>query len=231
MDIRISGVTKTFKPDITALQDVYLTVPRGDFVYLVGPTGSGKTTLMRLITREVMPSKGQVAVGESNLRTLSNLDLAFYRRDVGVVFQDFKLLSHLTVFENVAFVQEVIGIPPGEVKRRTAEVLEKLGLWRRRFLFPEQLSGGEQQRVAIARAVANSPSVLLADEPTGNLDVHTAEDIIRLLHSINASGTTMIVATHNQHIVDAFRQRVVELRRGRIVRDEKKGRYEADVDL
>lgn len=231
MDIRISGVTKTFKPDITALQDVYLTVPRGDFLYLVGPTGSGKTTLMRLITREVMPSKGQVAVGESNLRTLSNLDLAFYRRDVGVVFQDFKLLSHLTVFENVAFVQEVIGIPPGEVKRRTAEVLEKLGLWRRRFLFPEQLSGGEQQRVAIARAVANSPSVLLADEPTGNLDVHTAEDIIRLLHSINASGTTMIVATHNQHIVDAFRQRVVELRRGRIVRDEKKGRYEADVDL
>lgn len=231
MDIRISGVTKTFKPDITALQDVYLTVPRGDFLYLVGPTGSGKTTLMRMITREVMPSKGQVAVGESNLRTLSNLDLAFYRRDVGVVFQDFKLLSHLTVFENVAFVQEVIGIPPGEVKRRTAEVLEKLGLWRRRFLFPEQLSGGEQQRVAIARAVANSPSVLLADEPTGNLDVHTAEDIIRLLHSINASGTTMIVATHNQHIVDAFRQRVVELRRGRIVRDEKKGRYEADVDL
>ncbi len=231
MDIRISGVTKTFKPDITALQDVYLTVPRGDFLYLVGPTGSGKTTLMRLITREVMPSKGQVAVGESNLRTLSNLDLAFYRRDVGVVFQDFKLLSHLTVFENVAFVQEVIGIPPGEVKRRTAEVLEKLGLWRRRFLFPEQLSGGEQQRVAIARAVANSPSVLLADEPTGNLDVHTAEDIIRLLHSINASGTTLIVATHNQHIVDAFRQRVVELRRGRIVRDEKKGRYEADVDL
>jgi len=231
MDIRISGVTKTFKPDITALQDVYLTVPRGDFVYLVGPTGSGKTTLMRMITREVIPSKGQVAVGESNLRTLSNLDLAFYRRDVGVVFQDFKLLSHLTVFENVAFVQEVIGIPPGEVKRRTAEVLEKLGLWRRRFLFPEQLSGGEQQRVAIARAVANSPSVLLADEPTGNLDVHTAEDIIRLLHSINASGTTMIVATHNQYIVDAFRQRVVELRRGRIVRDEKKGRYESDVDL
>lgn len=231
MEIRFAGVTKQFPPDTTALQDLFLTISRGEFVYLVGPTGSGKTTLLRLVTRELLPTKGQVTVGDVNIRKITSYDLAYFRRDIGVVFQDFRLLPHLSVYENVAFVQEAIGVPPGAVQKRTNEVLDRLGLWRRRFLYPEQISGGEQQRVAIGRAIANSPSILLADEPTGNLDIHTAEEIMQLLLSINASGTTLMVATHNQYIVDAYRQRVVELRKGRLVRDEKKGRYEVDGDL
>ena len=231
MEIRFSGVTKQFTPDITALQDIFLNIARGEFVYLVGPTGSGKTTLLRLVTRELLPTKGQVTVGDVNIRKIASYDLAYLRRDIGVVFQDFRLLPHLTVYENVAFVQEAIGVPPGDVQRRTNDVLDRVGLWRRRFLYPEQISGGEQQRVAIGRAIANSPSILLCDEPTGNLDIHTAQEIMQLLLSINASGTTLMVATHNQFIVDAYRQRVIELRRGRLVRDDKKGRYEVDGDL
>jgi cell division transport system ATP-binding protein len=231
MDIRISGVAKVFPPDIVALEDIYLTVSRGEFVYLVGTTGSGKTTVLRLISREVEATRGHLTVGDFVLRKMKPLDLAFYRRDVGVVFQDFKLLSHLTVLENVAFVLEVLGMPPREIRERVGEVLERVGMWRRRFLHPEQLSGGEKQRVAIARAVVNSPSILLADEPTGNLDTHTAEDVMQLLLSINASGTTVIMATHNKYIVDAYRQRVVELRGGRMIRDEKRGRYEEDENF
>ncbi len=231
MEIRFAGVTKQFPPDIVAIQDIFLTISKGEFVYLVGPTGSGKTTILRTVTRELLPTKGQVTVGDVNIRKMSSYDLAYLRRDIGVVFQDFRLLPSLTVYENIAFVQEDIGVPPADVKKRTNDVLDRLGLWRRRFLYPEQISGGEQQRAAIGRAIANSPSVLLADEPTGNLDIHTAEEIMQLLLSINASGTTVVVATHNQHIVDAYKQRVVELRKGRIVRDEKKGRYEVDGDL
>ena len=231
MDIRLSGVTKIFHPDITALEDVYLEIPKGEFVYLVGPTGSGKTTLMRTITREVVPSRGQITVGAFSLRKISRVDLSLFRRDVGVVFQDFCLLPHLTVFENVAFVLEVLGMPAREVKERTGEVLDRVNLWRRRFLYPPQLSGGEQQRVAIARAIVNSPSILLADEPTGNLDLHTAEEIMQLILSINALGATVLMATHNQYLVDAYRQRVVELKMGRVVRDETRGRYEIDGEL
>jgi len=148
-----------------------------------------------------------------------------------VVFQDFSLLPDLTVHENIAFVQEVIGVPFQSVQKRTNEVLDRLGLWRKRNLFPEQISGGEQQRVAIGRAIANSPSILLADEPTGNLDMDTADEILQLLLSINASGTKLLVATHNQYIVDSYRQRVIELRKGRLIRDERKGRYRSDGDL
>mgnify|MGYP001458508676 CR=1 FL=1 len=231
MDIRLSGVTKIFHPDITALEDIYLDIPKGEFVYLVGPTGSGKTTLMRTITREVLPTRGQVMVGSYSLRKIGRVDLSLFRREVGVVYQDFCLLPHLNVFENVAFVLEVLGMPPREVKERADEVLERVNLWRRRFLYPPQLSGGEQQRVAIARAIVNSPSILLADEPTGNLDLHTAEEIMQLLLSINAMGTTILMATHNQYRVDSYRQRVVELKMGRIVRDEKRGRYEIDGEL
>ena len=231
MDIRLSGVTKIFHPDITALEDVYLEIPKGEFVYLVGPTGSGKTTLMRTITREVVPSRGQITVGAFSLRKISRVDLSLFRRDVGVVFQDFCLLPHLNVFENVAFVLEVLGMPAREVKERTGEVLDRVNLWRRRFLYPPQLSGGEQQRVAIARAIVNSPSILLADEPTGNLDLHTAEEIMQLILSINALGATVLMATHNQYLVDAYRQRVVELKMGRVVRDETRGRYEIDGEL
>jgi cell division transport system ATP-binding protein len=231
MDIRVSGVSKVFYPDITALEDVYLEIPKGEFVYLVGPTGSGKTTLLRCITREVAPTRGQITVGSFSLRKISRVDLSIFRRDIGIIFQDFCLLPHLTVFENVAFVLEVLGAPPREVKERTGEILDQVNLWRRRFLYPPQLSGGEQQRVAVARAIVNSPSVLLADEPTGNLDLHTAEEIMQLIMSINALGTTVIMATHNQYLVDAFRQRVIGIRSGRVVRDEKRGRYNLDGEL
>lgn len=231
MDIRFSGVTKIFHPDITALEDVYLDIPKGEFIYLVGPTGSGKTSLLRCVTREIAPTRGQITVGSFSLRKMSRVDLSIFRRDIGVVFQDFCLLPHLNVFENVSFVLEVLGVAQREVKERTGEVLDQVNLWRRRFLYPPQLSGGEQQRVAVARAIVNSPSILLADEPTGNLDLHTAEEIMQLILSVNSLGTTVVMATHNQHLVDAYRHRVVEIKIGRIVRDEKRGRYEADGEL
>jgi cell division transport system ATP-binding protein len=226
VEIRISGVSKIFKPDIVALEDIYITVRPGEFLYLVGPTGSGKSTLLRLITGEARPTRGQIAVGPFNLRKMGWGALSYYRRYVGVVFQDFKLLPHLTAYENVTFALEAMGLPPKEIKVKTGEVLERLGLWRRRFLHPPQLSGGEQQRLAIARAVVKSPSILIADEPTGNLDTNTAEGIMDILLSINAAGTTVIMATHNQYIVDTYRARVVELRMGRMMRDEEKGRYD-----
>ena len=231
MDIRLAGVSKYFHPDIVALEDAYLSIAQGEFVYFVGTTGSGKTTLMRLITRELIPSRGQITVGDKNLRKIRNSQLPYFRRNIGVVFQDFKLLPNLTAWENVAFVLESMGMPSRMVKGRTDEVIDQVGLWRRRFLYPPQLSGGEQQRVAIARAMANSPSIFIADEPTGNLDLHTAEDILRLLLSLNAAGATVIMATHDQYLVDAYRQRVIELHEGRIVRDEEKGGYLIDGEL
>ena len=231
MDIRLAGVTKVFEPDIVALEDIYLSIDQGEFVYLVGTTGSGKTTLLRLISREYIPTRGQITVGDINLRKIGRNRLPFYRRDVGVVFQDYKLLPDLTVFENVAFVLEAMGIPSRVVQNRANEVIDQVGLWRRRFLKPPQLSGGEQQRVAIARAMANSPSIFLADEPTGNLDLRTSEEIMRLLLSINAAGATVLVATHDQYLVDAYRQRLVELHNGRLKRDERRGRYFIDGEL
>jgi len=231
MEIRMAGVSKIFDPDIVALEDVYLNVKKGEFVYFVGHTGSGKTTLLRLINRELIPTSGQIMVGKYNLRKLRLGQLPYYRRQIGVVFQDFKLLPHLNAAENVAFVLEAIGVPKRQVEERVKAVLNRLDLWRRRFLYPEQMSGGEQQRLAIARAVVNMPSLLIADEPTGNLDMETAESIMEILFSINATGTTVLMATHNQYIVDAFRARVVELDKGRIARDEPKGEVELYGDL
>ena len=226
MEIKFSGVTKIFQPDIIALEDIYMQVEKGEFVYLVGETGSGKTTLMRCITREVIPTRGQISVGGNLLRKINRFDLALFRRDIGVVFQSFLLLPHLTAFENVAFVLEVMGLTPREITERVSEVLKLVGIWRRRNLYPPQLSGGEQQRLAIARAIVNSPSLLIADEPTGNLDTHTADEIMQLILGINAAGTTVMMATHNQYLVDTYRHRVIEIHRGRIVRDEEQGRYE-----
>ena len=226
MEIKFSGVTKIFQPDIIALEDIYMQVEKGEFVYLVGETGSGKTTLMRCITREVIPTRGQISVGGNLLRKINRFDLALFRRDIGVVFQSFLLLPNLTAFENVAFVLEVMGLPPREITERVSEVLKLVGIWRRRNLYPPQLSGGEQQRLAIARAIVNSPSLLIADEPTGNLDTHTADEIMQLILGINAAGTTVMMATHNQYLVDTYRHRVIEIHRGRIVRDEDQWRYE-----
>jgi cell division transport system ATP-binding protein len=231
MEIRPAGVTKVYEPDITALEDIYLNIDKGEFVYLVGTTGSGKTTLLRLITREIIPTRGQIVVANTNLRNMRNSGLPFYRRELGVVFQDYRLLHHLSVYENVAFVLESTGTQPRVVRDIASRVLDDVGLWRLRKHYPLQLSGGEQQRLAIARAMVNSPSVFIADEPTGNLDLHTSEDIMQLLLSINAAGTTVVVATHDQYLVDAYRQRVVELHNGRIKRDERRGRYFVDDEF
>ena len=229
MEIKFSGVTKIYDPDIVALEDIYLDIEKGEFVYLVGETGSGKTTLMRCIFREVVPTRGHISVGGRALRKIGRFELALFRRDVGVIFQDFSLLPDKTAFENVAFVLEVMGVPSREIEERVTDVLKTVGIWRRRNLTPQQLSGGEQQRLAIARAVVNEPSLIIADEPTGNLDNHTADEIMQLLLDINAAGTTVLMATHNQFLVNTYRHMVVEIKRGRIVRDEKEGGYDADV--
>ena len=231
MRIKFAGVTKIFKPDIIALRDVHLDIEKGEFVYVVGPTGSGKSTLLRMITREVLPSKGTVSVGDMNLKKMRVSDIPYYRRDVGLVAQDFKLIPHLTVYENVSFVMEAMSVPSKMVEYRANKVIEQVGLWRRRFMNPPQLSGGEQQRVAIARALANSPSLFVADEPTGNLDFRTSTEVMKILLSINAGGVTVLMTTHNQYIVNTYRQRVVELDAGKVVRDERAGGYALDDNL
>lgn len=224
-------MSKVFEPDIVALRDINLEINKGEFVYVVGATGSGKSTLLRIITRELLPTRGSVRVNKVNLREMRKADIPYYRRDVGLVAQDFKLIPHLTVYENIAFVMEAMAVPPKIVSYRTNEVIEQVGLWRRRFMRPAQLSGGEQQRVAIARALANSPSLFIADEPTGNLDFNTAADVMKVLFAINAGGVTVVMSTHNQYIVDSCRQRVVELDAGRLIRDEMSGGYFADDNL
>ncbi|MDR2528823.1 MAG: ATP-binding cassette domain-containing protein [Synergistaceae bacterium] len=231
MNIKFSGVTKIFKPDIIALRDVHLDIEKGEFVYVVGPTGSGKSTLLRMITREVLPSKGIVSVGDVNLKKMRASDIPYYRRDVGLVAQDFKLIPHLSVYENVSFVMEAMSVPSKMVEYRANRVIEQVGLGRRRFMNPPQLSGGEQQRVAIARALANSPSLFVADEPTGNLDFRTSAEVMKILLSINAAGVTVLMSTHNQYIVNNYRQRVVELDAGKVVRDERAGGYAPDDNL
>ena len=227
MNINFSGVSKIFEPDIAALVDININIEQGEFVYVIGQTGSGKSTLLRLITREILPSRGVVAVGGYDLRRMRQADIPYYRRDVGLVAQDFKLIPSLTVYENIAFVMEAMSVPKRLVVERTKDVINQVGLWRRRSMRPAQLSGGEQQRVAIARALAASPSLFIADEPTGNLDFHTAAEVMKILFTINASGVTVVMSTHNQGIVNASRQRVIELDGGRLIRDEKGGVYSA----
>mgnify|MGYP000971393891 CR=1 FL=1 len=231
MKINFSGVYKVFEPDIVALRDVNLSIEKGEFVYIIGATGSGKSTLLRLITRELLPTRGNLFVNNNNLRKMRTADIPYYRRDVGLVAQDFKLIPHLTVYENVAFVMEAMAVPSDVVAYRANRVIEQVGLWRRRFMKAVQLSGGEQQRVAIARALANSPSLFIADEPTGNLDFRTSAEVMKILFAINAAGVTVVMSTHNQYIVDSCRQRVVELEAGRVIRDERAGRYQLDDDF
>lgn len=225
MNIMFSGVSKIFEPDIAALVDINLNIDQGEFVYIIGQTGSGKSTLLRLITRELLPSRGTVAVGDFDLRRMRSADVPYYRRDVGLVAQDFRLIQTLTVYENIAFAMEAMSVPKRIVAERTKDVINQVGLWRRRNMRPAQLSGGEQQRVAIARALANSPSLFIADEPTGNLDFHTAAEVMKILFAINSAGVTVVMSTHNQSIVNASRQRVIELDNGRLIRDEIGGTY------
>jgi cell division transport system ATP-binding protein len=208
-----------------ALDDVSLEIEKGEFIFLVGPSGSGKSTFLRLVLREERPNKGQVWVLGKELNRLSNWKIPAMRRQIGTVFQDFRLLPNKTVFENVAFALEVIGKPSSQIKKVVPEVLEVVGLEGKEGRRPDELSGGEQQRVAIARAFVNRPMLLIADEPTGNLDPGTSVGIMKLLDRINKLGTTVVMSTHDSQIVDQMRRRVIELDSGHVVRDQSRGVY------
>lgn len=227
--ISLQHVTKTYKRgregEVVALSDVSLEVERGEFVFVVGPSGSGKSTFMKLLTREQLPDSGEIHVAGKNLATLRRWKLPLLRREIGYVFQDFKLLPGKTVGENIAFALEVLGTPTHVIADRVPEVLKLVDLEAKQHAMPNELSGGQQQRVSIARAVINRPPIMLCDEPTGNLDPQTSVGIMKLLDRINRTGTTVVMATHDQQIVDSMRKRVIELATGRVVRDQSRGVY------
>ena len=223
--ISLQRVTKTYRNGVTALEDVNVDVEKGEFVFIVGQSGSGKSTMIRLLLKEEEATKGEVYVAGKNLAKVSSWNVPKLRRNIGTVFQDYKLLTDKTVFENVAFALEVIGKPKQQIDQRVPEILEYVGLGDKLNNYPDELSGGEQQRVSIARACVNRPLVLLADEPTGNLDPNTSVDIMRLLDKVNRIGTTILMATHDQAIVDAMRKRVIELDKGHVIRDQSRGVY------
>jgi cell division transport system ATP-binding protein len=224
--IKLDSVTKAYNTDVVALKDVTFDVNKGEFVFLVGPSGSGKSTLLRLVNKSEVPQTGSVWVAGKNINELPGYKVPYLRRNIGAVFQDYKLLSQKTVFENVAFALEVIGRPKHVIRQQVPAILELVGLAGKQDRLPHQLSGGEQQRVSIARAFVNRPLILLADEPTGNLDPATSEGIMRLLDRINRTGTTVLMATHDQKIVNMMRRRVIELDRGIVVRDQARGVYD-----
>ncbi len=224
--IRLDNVTKVYGADTVAVRDVSFDIAKGDFVFLVGPSGSGKSTLLRLMSRQERPERGDVWIAGKNVNEMPDSRVPHLRRSMGNVFQDYKLLSNKTVFENVAFALEVIGKPRHVINQQVPAVLDLVGLADKADRFPDQLSGGEQQRVSIARAFVNRPLIMLADEPTGNLDPATGEGIMQLLEAINRSGTTVVMATHDHRIVNLMRKRVIQLDRGVLVRDQERGVYE-----
>ncbi len=226
--IEFRGVSKRYPSGDLGLDHATFSVDRGDFMFLVGSTGSGKSTVMRLLIKEVDPTEGSIRVAGHDLAEITRRRIPFYRRNLGVVFQDFKLLPNRTVYDNVAYALQVTGGTRKEIRAKVPDILRLTGLSLKLHNYPDQLSGGEQQRVSIARAFVNHPPLLLADEPTGNLDPETSIDIMRLLYRINRTGTTVLVATHDQAMVDKMRRRVLELSRGRIIRDEATGLYARD---
>ncbi len=224
--IRLDNVTKAYDGGVVALKDVDLDINKGEFVFLVGPSGSGKSTLIRLMMREEKPTNGDIWIAGKHASELPGWKIPHLRRSIGTVFQDFKLLPSKTVYENVAFAMEVTGKPRSAIDSQVPQVLKLVGLSEMADRIPRHLSGGEQQRVSVARAFVNRPLIVLADEPTGNLDPATSVGIMRILDRINRTGTTVVMATHDHAIVDAMRRRVVQLERGRVVRDESRGVYE-----
>ena len=223
--IEISRVNKTYETGNKALRDINITIDDGEFVFIMGRSGSGKSTLLKLLLKEVEPTSGKIVVNDMNLGKMPRRYVPKYRRKLGVVFQDFRLLRDRNVYENVAFAQRVIGVSPRRIKQSVPAMLKMVGLSSKYKSYPQQLSGGEQQRVAIARALINRPEVLLADEPTGNLDSHNAIEIMKLLERINRKGTTVVVVTHSEEIVEQMNKRVITMERGSVVSDEKKGGY------
>ena len=219
--IKLEHVSKSYSAGIPALNDISLNIEEGEFVFIVGNSGSGKSTLIKLLLKELEPTKGVITINNRNLNAIRRKQIPKYRRNVGVVFQDFRLLKDRNVYENVAFAQKVIGTPARLIRSSVPTMLSMVGLAAKYKSYPKQLSGGEQQRVAIARALVNQPKILLADEPTGNLDNHNAWEIMKLLEEINQKGTTVVVVTHNLEIVKAMKKRVITMKKGVLISDEK----------
>lgn len=228
--IAMDHISKQYSTGVETLSDVSIRIHKGEFVFVVGKSGSGKSTFIKLLLKELNPTEGRIFVGGRQVTNLKRKQVSLYRRKIGVVFQDFRLLKNKTVFENVAFAQEIIGMTKRDIARNVPIMLEMVGLKGKEKMYPHELSGGEQQRVAIARALINQPTILLADEPTGNLDPKTAWDIMMLLEEVNKMGTTVVVVTHNNDVVDVMQKRVINLEDGVLVRDEKKGGYQVEGD-
>ncbi len=227
--IEFQNIDKEYENNIKALYNVSLKINKGDFVFLVGSSGAGKSTLIKLLLKEEEPTNGKIILNNTDITNVKSRRVPYIRRSIGVVFQDFRLLPNKTVYENVAFAMEIIGSKPKEIRRKVPMVLSMVDLSKKASSFPDQLSGGEMQRVSIARAIVNSPPVLIADEPTGNLDPETAWEIMRVLTDINGRGTTVLMATHAKEIVNSMKKRVVEIHEGRLIRDQQKGGYGNEI--
>ncbi|MCY9672743.1 cell division ATP-binding protein FtsE [Bacillus pumilus] len=223
--IEMKEVYKIYPNGVKAINGINVSIHPGEFVYVVGPSGAGKSTFIKMMYREEKPTKGKILINSKDLGLIKEKEIPYLRREIGVVFQDFKLLPTLTVFENVAFALEVIGEQPQIIKKKVLDVLDLVQLKHKARQFPDQLSGGEQQRVSIARSIVNNPEVVIADEPTGNLDPDTSWEIMKTLEEINNRGTTVVMATHNKEIVNSMKKRVIAIEDGMIVRDEARGEY------
>ena len=227
--IEFRNVSKVYNKNVKALTNVNINIDKGEFVFLVGPSGAGKSTFIKMLLKEIEPTNGKVIVNDKDLTKITRKQAPYYRRKIGMVFQDFRLIPTLNVYENVAFAMRVVGATPKEIRKRVPMVLSLVGLSNKYKMFPNELSGGEQQRVSIARAIVNNPKVLIADEPTGNLDPETAKEIMELIDDINKAGTTVVMATHAKEIVNSMKKRVIAIDKGEVVSDVQKGGYEYEV--
>lgn len=227
--IEFRNVSKVYNKNVKALTNVNINIDKGEFVFLVGPSGAGKSTFIKMLLKEVEPSTGNIVMGNEDLSKIKRRQIPYHRRKIGMVFQDFRLIPTLNVYENVAFAMRVVGASAKEIRKRVPMVLSLVGLSNKYKMFPTELSGGEQQRVSIARAIVNNPKVLIADEPTGNLDPETAKEIMELIDDINKAGTTVVMATHAKEIVNSMKKRVIAIDKGEVVSDVQKGGYEYEV--
>ena len=227
--IEFRNVSKVYNKNVKAFTNVNINIDKGEFVFLVGPSGAGKSTFIKMLLKEVEPSTGNIVMGNEDLSKIKRRQIPYHRRKIGMVFQDFRLIPTLNVYENVAFAMRVVGASPKEIRKRVPMVLSLVGLSNKYKMFPTELSGGEQQRVSIARAIVNNPKVLIADEPTGNLDPETAKEIMELIDDINKAGTTVVMATHAKEIVNSMKKRVIAIDKGEVVSDVQKGGYEYEV--
>ena len=227
--IEFRNVSKVYNKNVKALTNVNINIDKGEFVFLVGPSGAGKSTFIKMLLKEVEPSTGNIVMGNEDLSKIKRRQIPYHRRKIGMVFQNFRLIPTLNVYENVAFAMRVVGASPKEIRKRVPMVLSLVGLSNKYKMFPTELSGGEQQRVSIARAIVNNPKVLIADEPTGNLDPETAKEIMELIDDINKAGTTVVMATHAKEIVNSMKKRVIAIDKGEVVSDVQKGGYEYEV--